>query len=240
MHLLYTAKVEWSSKNVATRKKHVSFGLVLLLTSRRWLPKRCLTRAAGGGHMGIWYVTDMHQTIASKCWAYHLLLMQPENTCRIDPIWFMPSWYEQWKWIFARSISWHEISIGLSSAGVDSNIIPMLRFWRIIVTSVVNQAGVSHFELYLKVCVFATCSFLLKLTFHMRTNPSAHFALESGTKSATKTWNWVTFRFRIVLRPLWITWLWKMMCPNDSFKRSCDVLNWAYDWICRVPYPIKN
>ena len=82
----------------------------------------------------------------------------------------------------------HEKSIGLSSAGVDSNIIPMLRFWRIIVTSVVNQAGVSHFESYLKVCVFATCSFFLKLTFHMRTNPFAHFALESGTKSATKTW----------------------------------------------------
>ena len=148
---------------------------------------------SGRGWGGTW-VSDMHQTIANKCWAYHVQSMQPENTCRIDPIWFMPSWFFMiWTMRMdsckADVMTWsHEKSIDLSGAGVDSNIIPTLQFWRIIVTSVVNQAGVSHFESYLKVCVFATCSFFLKLTFPMRTNPSPHFALESGTKSATKTW----------------------------------------------------
>lgn len=114
MHLLYTAKVEWSSKNVATRRIFVSFGLVLLLSSRRWLPKRCLTRAAGWGAHG-YMIYDRHASNDSE---QMLGISSSVNATRKHmqdwsymtyTIWFMPSWYEQWKWIFARSMSWHEI-----------------------------------------------------------------------------------------------------------------------------------
>ena len=87
MHLLYTAKVEWSSKNVATRKFLCPLDLCCCCRTEDGFQNVALLGPRVGGHMGIWYMRDMHQTIASKCWAYHLLLMQPENTCRIDPIW---------------------------------------------------------------------------------------------------------------------------------------------------------